>query len=218
MNLPIHDLFYNFAGKIVDYLPNLFAGLLLVGIGWLLGWLAKRVVVQLCAIFRPDRMLHGFRWGKGLMKADVRYALFHFAGNVAFLIVFVIFFNNGLSVMQVTLLSRLLETGIFFLPRLMAFLLILGAGWVVSRFTAGAIQKALLKEEVPRATLIARFSKAVLLLFFSAMALTELNIAREIVIIGFTTIIITLGLLAVVLTALGGKTLVKRAIETLDGE
>jgi Mechanosensitive ion channel, conserved TM helix len=218
MDSPIPDLFYNFNQKIISYLPNLFAGLLLVGIGWLLGWFAKRVVIQLCVIFRPDRILQRFRWGKGFLKADVRHALFNFTGNIAFLIVFLIFLNNALSVMQVAILSKLLEMGIFFLPRLLSFLLILGVGWVVSWFAAGAIQEALLKEEVPRATLIARFSKTVLLLFFSAMALTELNIAREIVIIGFTTIIVTLGILAIVLVALGGKTLVKKVLDTFEEE
>jgi hypothetical protein len=49
-----------------------------------------------------------------------------------------------------------------------------------------------------------------LLLFFSAMALTELDIAREIVFIGFATIFITIGLLTVVVTAFGGKSFLKK--------
>jgi hypothetical protein len=50
------------------------------------------------------------------------------------------------------------------------------------------------------------------------MALTELNVAREIVIIGFTTIIMTLGVLLVVITAGGGNTLIKMLLKTFHEE
>lgn len=48
------------------------------------------------------------------------------------------------------------------------------------------------------------------------MALTELDIAREIVIIGFSAIIITLGVLSIVFTAVGGKTFVAKIIKSLE--
>ena len=50
------------------------------------------------------------------------------------------------------------------------------------------------------------------------MALVELDIAREIVIIGFATIFITLGLFTIVLTAVGGKEFVKKLYDSLGEE
>ncbi len=120
--------------------------------------------------------------------------------------------------MKLTVLSDLLEGGVFFLPRLLIALTILGVGGFIAGWVAGVIQRALIQENVPRATLLARFSKMVLLLFFSAMALTELNVAREIVIIGFTTIMITLGILSIVITAGGVKDLTKTLLKAFDKE
>jgi hypothetical protein len=51
---------------------------------------------------------------------------------------------------------------------------------------------------------------------FSAMALTELDIAREIVVIGFAAAMITLGALTIILTSLGGKPLVKKMLAGLE--
>jgi hypothetical protein len=48
------------------------------------------------------------------------------------------------------------------------------------------------------------------LLFFSAMALVELEIAQQIVIIGFATIFITLGLVTVVIFFVGGKEFIRK--------
>jgi hypothetical protein len=213
---PLENLFFGFSKKIVEYSPNLLAGLLLIGIGWLLGWLLKRIIIRLCMAFRLDRALAGFRWSGGLSKSDVRHALYNFIGNAAMLIVFLIFLNDALSVMDLTFLSSLLEGAIFFLPKFLTALVIFIAGWILSGWASGAIHKGLLKEGIPRAALIARFSKTVLLLFFSAMALTELDIAREIVIIGFATIIITLAVITVVLTTRGGKTLVDSILHAFE--
>lgn len=117
---------------------------------------------------------------------------------------------------RLTILSDLLGKEILFLPKLIIAFIVFGLGWLISYWAAKAILKALRREEIPRATLIARFSKTMLLLFFSAMALTELDIAREIVIIGFATIFITLGLLTVVIAVVGGKNLLKKIGESLE--
>jgi hypothetical protein len=72
------------------------------------------------------------------------------------------------------------------------------------------VLKTLHREEIPRASLISRFIKTMILIFFSAVSLVELDVAREIIIIGFATIFVTLGVIAVVLTAVGGKTFLKK--------
>jgi energy-coupling factor transporter transmembrane protein EcfT len=52
--------------------------------------------------------------------------------------------------------------------------------------------------------MISRLTKFIIVLFFSAMALVEIDIATQIVIIGYTTIMITLGIIFVIL-ALAAK-------------
>jgi hypothetical protein len=83
-------------------------------------------------------------------------------------------------------------------------------GWLIASWTSNSIHKSLSREQIPRSALIAKFTKAVILLFFSAMALVELEIAQQIVIIGFSTIIITLGLITVVVFFVGGKEFIKK--------
>ena len=48
------------------------------------------------------------------------------------------------------------------------------------------------------------------------MALVELDIARVVVIIGFSVIIITLALLTIIIVALGGKDLLRKTVASLD--
>jgi len=213
MDRPLGDLLYGVAEKIIGYLPSLVGGLVLLAVAWFLGWVAKRVVFRICIVLRIDRMLRYTRSGAALSRADARYALFDTIGNVAFIIVFLVLLNAALSAMRLTVLSDLLQSGVLFIPRLLIALLIFGLGLAISNRVTVGVYRGLASEDVPKSKLVARVVKAVLILFFSAMALTEIGIAREIVFIGFSTIIVTICVIAIIVVAVGGREILKRTVE-----
>jgi hypothetical protein len=216
MDNPLQSVLSSLTEQFVRYLPSLVAGFVLVAIGWILGWFIKRVIVQLLVMLRLDRVLRRFTWGLGFAKADVRFAFFDFIGSAGFLIVFLILLNAALEAMQLTVLSNLLEHAVLFLPKALIALAIFGAGWMIAVWAAGSVQRALRTEGIPRAALIAKFAKSVVILFFSAMAFTELDIAREIVVIGFSVMMITLGVFVIIITSVGGKSIVSRLLNSLE--
>jgi hypothetical protein len=218
VNKSFGDLLYGVVEKIIGYLPSLAGGLVLLAIAWILGWVAKRVVVRMCLVLRVDRMFLRTRSGAGLAKADARYVLFDNIGNAVFIVVFLVLMNAALSAMKLTVLSDLLQSAVLFIPKLLIALLIFGVGFAVSGRVSVAVYRGLASEEVPKSMLIARLVKSVIILFFSAMALTEIGIAREIVIIGFSTVIGTICAIAVILVAIGGRGLIKRIVEKKEDE
>ena len=203
MDNNLESLFYDLGQKIIVYLPNLLGGLFLLLLGWLIAWVVKRVVIQLLAVLRFDRHFLRLRWRSSLTKADIRYALYNLVGNICFFIVFLVFLNAALDAMKLSILSKLIEQGVLFVPRLIVALVIFGIGWFIAARTSKAVLHALIKEDVPSASLLARFMKFIVILFFSAMALVELSIAKEIVLIGFTALFLTLSVSAVLLLARG---------------
>jgi Mechanosensitive ion channel, conserved TM helix len=206
----LQELFGKVGQNIINYLPNLLAGILLVAVGWLIGWFVKRVIIQLAVLLRLEKFLTGFRWGKAFDKADIRYGFYNYLGNIFFFIIFIIFFNDALNAWKLVIFSKVLEGAIFYLPRMVISLIIMLVGWMIASWTSTSIQKSLTREQIPRSALIAKFTKAVILLFFSAMALVELEIAQQIVIIGFATVFITLGLVTVVIFFVGGKEFIRK--------
>lgn len=205
MDKSIESPFFDIGQQIINYLPNLLAGILLLVAGWIVGWIIKRIVVQLLFVLRFEKLFTRLQWRQALSKADIRYALFGFIGNIAFFIVFLVFLNSALYAMKLTILSNLIEHGVLFVPRLIVALVIFGIGWIIAGRVANSVYIALIKEDVPNYSLISRFAKFVIVLFFSAMALVEIDIAIEIVIIGFTTVIISLSVLAVAAVIFSSK-------------
>jgi hypothetical protein len=206
----------NLTEKIIGYLPSFLAGLLLIILGWAIGWFAKRVTIQLALLLRLDRYVARFSWGADFAKGDVRYGFYDFLGNIVYLIVFLIFLDNAFTAWKLTFISNLIERSILLFPRMLIALLIFGIGLLIATWTGRIIHRSLRREHIARASLISRFAKACLILFSSSMALTELNVARQIVLIGFSTIIITLGAVTVVFTVIGGKDLLNTIQESLE--
>ncbi len=210
MDNSIQGPFFDFGKEIIGYLPNLIGGFLLLVVGWFAGWLVKRIIVQLLVAFRLERLFTRVQWRQTLSKADIRYALFGFIGNIFFFVIFLIFLYTALDAMKLTVLSSLIQNGVLFIPKLIVALIIFGLGWIIAGRVSGSVYIALAKENIPNYSLVARFTRFVILLFFSAMALVEIEIAVEIVVIGFTTIMVSLALLAIVLTIVGGKSYISK--------
>lgn len=206
----IQNLIHSVGLEVINFLPSILAALLWLIVGWFVAWLVKRIVIQLCVIVRLHRYLPRVRWRKALAKADVRRALYNYLGNLAFAAVFLVFLYSAITALKLTILSHLLEQTIFFVPRFIGAFVIFAAGLFFSTRISVAVHMAALREGIPRASLIGRFVKAALLIFFSAMALTELGFARQIIIIGFAVSFATLGGLVVVVAAAGGKEMVQK--------
>ncbi len=201
MDKNFRDLIYDLGQKILAYMPNLLGGLLLLLLGWLIAWIVKRTVIQLLVILRFDRLFIRFRWKSSLTKADIRYALYNLIGNIVFFIVFLIFLNSALDAMKLTMLSKLIEQGVLFIPRLIVALVIFGIGWLIASRTSNTMSHSLIKEGFPGGSLFAKLFKFIIVLFFSAMALVELRIAKEIVLIGFGAFLLTLSVSMILVIA-----------------
>ena len=117
--------------------------------------------------------------------------------------------------MKLTILSTLIQQGVLFIPRLIIAFLILGIGWIIAGRVSNSVYNALLKEDVTHFSIISRFVKFVSLLFFASMALVEIDIATQIVVIGFTTIMISLGIILITIILLSGKSFIGDFMNTV---
>jgi Mechanosensitive ion channel, conserved TM helix len=216
MSIILQSPFIDLGQKILEYMPNLLAGLVLLVIGWIVGWIVKRIIVQLLNALKFERMFFRVRYRQAFSKGDIRFAIYNFVGNIFFFLIFLIFLNSALYAMKLTVLSQLIEKGVNFFPKLFISLIIFGMGWLIGNRVSIMIHTALIKENFPRQSLIARFVKFVIILFFSALALAELDIAIEIVIIGFTIIMLTLSAITIISFFMGGKNSMNKYFDVSD--
>jgi hypothetical protein len=211
MTEPLAGLF----GRFTDYLPALTAGALVLALGIALGWTAKRAVVRVLVWLRLDRLAGRVGWRSALGKGDVRAALYDLLGTVVFVVVVLVFLDNALSIWGLAVLSRFIDQVVVALPRLALAAVIVAVGVTIAGAAAGRAQAALEEEEVGYARLLAKGLKAVLLAGVAAIALWELDLARQIVLSGFVIAFGAMGIAFALSVGLGSVPAIRRGWEEL---
>jgi len=175
-----------FGQQVSDYMPTLFGGLVVLAAGVFAGWILKRAVVRMLYLLRLDRLGGGrSAWRATMGKGDVRAAVYDFVGTIAGGVLLLVFLDNALQIWGLEVLARMVDHLIIYLPTLALALLIGGVGTAVSNVFAGRVEAVLIRERVPRTALLAGLAKAAFLTVVAALALWQLNFAREIVLSAF---------------------------------
>ena len=216
MGEKVQTVFFGLMSRFIEYFPQLLAGIALVVCGWILGWFIKRLVIHLAVILKIDHYLESSRWKAAFEKADVRYGFYNFLGNISFFVVFLIFVDFALLAWDIKVLSKILEEVMLFFPRFLVAAVIFSIGWIIARSASHALHQQLTSENIPYASLIAQYARLMMVVLSSAMSLFQLAMARDIVLIGFTTIFITLGIIAVIFSAIYGKKILLNQKESTE--
>jgi len=196
--------------EVINYMPSLLAGLLILVLGTAVCWLVKALVVRILILMRLDRATRGMAWARALSQADVRYALANTLGNAAAGIVFLIFLNNAVLVWHLEVVAKLIGGLVFYLPRLIVGLIILVVGSVVSSAVATRVRTGLAADGFGKAALAGRIVHWTLVAFVVACTLEEMAIAPHTVGTALKIGLGSVGLVAALAFGLGSKDAVAR--------
>jgi hypothetical protein len=203
------------AERFSEYLPTLAAGLLVIALGLVVGWIVKRAVVRVLIWLRLDRLGGRFGWRAAFGKGDVRAALYNLIGSGAMLLVALVFLDNALQILGLTVLSRMIDRVVFYLPNLILVLVIVGLGVMLANGVGDRVENALEEEEFARARLVGRFTKSVLLCLVGAIGLWQLNLARQVVLVALAVGGGAVGVALALALGLGSVKPIQRAWEAL---
>jgi hypothetical protein len=215
MQQPMTEPLAGLIQRFTDYLPTLAAGALVLALGVALGWLAKNAVERILIWLRLDRLAGRVGWRSAFGKGDVRAALYDALGTVAFALVVLVFLDNALTIWGLAVLSRLMDSLVFSLPRLGLAAVIVAVGIGVANAAAERVEDTLDDEELAHARLLAKGLKAVLLAVVGALALWELNFARQVVLAGFIIGFGAMGIAFALAVGLGSARAIQRGWEEL---
>lgn len=192
-----------FLRRLSEYLPSLTAGLLVLALGLVVGWIVKRAVIRVLIWLRIDRLGERMGWRAAFGKGDVRAAMYDLAGNLSMVLVILVFLDNALEILQLSVLSRMIDDVVFYLPNLLLVALIVIVGGLVAHVSGARVARALAEEGVARARLLGKTFKGILLLLVGALALWQLDLGRQIVLTGFAVIFGALGVAFAIAVGLG---------------
>ena len=199
--------------RMAHLLPKLLALLTFLALGLAVGWLVRFFLLRVLRAFRFDALCERFGLGSSLAKAGTMQSASNLVGRLAFWIVFLLFAVMGIDALDLTATANMMNAIIGFLPHMLAALLLLFFGILLANFIAEATLIATVNAQIQEARTIANFIRWGVLIFTVAMVLTQLGIAKEIVVSAFSITFGGVVLALAIALGLGGQSIAKDVLE-----
>ncbi|HEX9897852.1 MAG TPA: hypothetical protein VGC81_01420 [Candidatus Methylomirabilis sp.] len=194
--------------------PRLLATATLILVGWIAAAAARRLTVRVLRAADLDGRCG--RWGltATLRRGGIREAPVTLVGRLVFWMIFVVALLMGIEALEMPATAGLVAVVLRFLPNLLVAALVMVVGWLLANFLAQAVLIGVVNAQVAGAPLIAGAVRWLVLVFAGAAALTQLGIAREMVLLAFGIAFGGTVLALALAFGLGGKELAREILES----
>lgn len=199
--------------QILAVLPNVLAMSIILLVGLVAAWSIGHVVERLLRVIGLDHLANRLGVNAALARGGVKSDPSHLVGRAAYWLVVAFAIMAGLGVLNLKPINQFAQSFLAYLPHLFTAVLILVAGYLLSNFVSQAVLIAAVNAGLPPARLIAACSRWGIQLIAVAMALEQLGIAQNIVVVGFGIAFGGVVLAAAIAFGLGAKDLAKEFLE-----
>jgi hypothetical protein len=206
---PLED----FYGNITKFLPTLLTSFLILLLGITLGISLKVIFQRVFRAIKLDSILEQSGLAELLRKCGMRETISVLLAKLVGWLTFFVFALIAMNTLQVYGVSRLFEKFLLYLPHFFAALLILLAGYLFSNFLYRAALIAAVNAGNKAARLIGKTVKYGVILLAVTMALEQLGIGKETVVIAFAIIFGGVVFAFALAFGLGAKDLMKTYLE-----
>lgn len=199
--------------KILQFLPNFLASVLIFALGIVVAGIGKAVFQRIFKILKIDTHMERLGLSSALSKGGIKESASVLLSRAMGWIVLFVFLVISLRSLEVPAVERLLESFFIYLPNVFIAALIIVFGYILGNFFGQAVLIGLVNAGVGFAGVIARTARMAIFLLASTMALEQLGIGSGTIIIAFA---ISFGGLVLALSlafGLGGKELAKEYLE-----
>ncbi len=213
--VPFRDL----AQKVVEFLPNVLASVVILAAGILAGWAIKIATVKILGLFQADEFFRREGVAQALEKGGIKESPSGMIGKAFQWLVMFIFAIVALHVSKVPAVDDLLARFFLYLPNIFIAALIIFIGYLLGNFLERATLIASVNAGIRYSSLLGKGVKISIFLLVTTMALEQLGIGRETVIIAFTILFGGIVLALSLSFGLAGKELAREFLEKkLKGE
>lgn len=198
--------------KVVNYLPNLIAALIVILVGVIVAWALETIVVRVLRVIKIKPYTEKVGLGK-VFPAKVDFV--QIVGDLVKWIVIIIFLLPALDILGLTKVSDLLQRVVAYIPNVVVAVVIVMIGAIVADLVAKVVEGTATTIGVTTSRVLADVSKYAIVVFVLLVALYQLGIATVLVDRLFTAVVGMLALAGGIAFGLGGQDAAKDAIARL---
>ena len=206
----------NLARMIGEFLPRFIVMLSIILVGWVIAVILKKTARSILRLTRLDQLSEE-AGASGVLRKAAQPPLTELLSRSVFWIVWLGFILVGISVLQISGLQEQISHIFELLPQILVALLILFVGLVAANFFSRAALLAAVNEGYPSPPILSATIRFVIWILAISMALEQIGLARETVIVAFSIVFGAVMLGLALAFGLGGQDLAKAALERYFG-
>jgi hypothetical protein len=175
---PIMTTLNEFGARVGAALPNIFAALVLLGIGYAIGKVVGWVLSKFITKTDLDTTMN--KTGLGQATARAGWSFGRIIPTAAKWFVYIFFIAAAIDVLQFPALSEAMSTIWLWIPNLVAFVAILIVGAIIADYVGGWLRKELSARQITGGNLIGLAATGMLYAIVLVIAVTQLQIGSTI--------------------------------------
>ena len=215
----IIEPFNRFFESIVQFLPNFLAFLLILVIGIILGRVLNALFLRIFRAVGLDKLSEKSGVMDLIRKGGIKDSVSVLLAKIVRWVTVIIFAIIALRALELPTIEGLFEKFLLYLPNVFVAAVILLFGYLLGNFFGRAALIASVNAGIRIAGVIGRFVKFTVFLLAATMALEQLGIGKETIVIAFAIIFGGIVLALAIALGLGGKETAREYIEKkLKGE
>ena len=206
------------ADRLASIAPQVLAALTLALVGLAVAAALRRLTVRLLQAVDLDGRCARQGVTATLGRAGIRQPPSEMVGRLVFWVVLVVGLLMAIEALEVPAAAGLAPVVIRFLPSVLVAVLVMIIGWLVANFLAQALLIFVVNAQLGGGPVLAGAVRWLILLFAASLALTQLGIAREMVLLVFGILFGGAVFGLALAFGLGGRELAARALECWLGQ
>lgn len=211
---PLQRLWQDFYGM----MDNVIIMLFILFLGWIIGRVVRWALQGFLHLVHFDRFAYRIGFSEVLKRAGIRQAPSVALSFGVYYLLFFVFLLLGLQALESSAIDALIAQLFAYLPRLLAALLILFAGYLVSAFVNRTVLIAAVNANLQFGRALAVAAQALVFIFFLAIALEQAGIGQGIVVATFSILFGGAVLAMSLAFGFGGRDLARNILERRFGK
>jgi hypothetical protein len=207
VNLVLVDFFRSLG----SFLPSLIGGILILVVGFLIGSIAKHLILTVFTFLKVDSLFQKTKlFAKGQIKVWIEVLT-----EILKWMLIVVFLIPTLEVWGLSRATEVLNQLLFYLPNVVVAVIIAFVGMLAANLSADLVRHSVKSMGAASANGLAVFAKWAITFFTILVVLNQLGVAQDLVRILFTGIVAMLALAGGLAFGLGGQNVAREVLEEL---
>ena len=209
----ITDPLERFLDKVLIFLPNLLSFIVILLIGSVVAWVLKKICARLLRAINFDKMCERTGTSSVLAKGGIADPSSVLLSRVIAWITMLVFVIIAFRALDVPAIAQFLDRLLLYIPQVLVAAFIVVIGYLMGVFFGRAALIASVNAGIRTAGLVGRFVRFTVFILACTMALEQLGIGKDTVLVAFAIVFGGVVLAFALAFGLGGSNAAKNFLE-----